>query len=255
MWRGGRRNPGHWCGCGGGVAGPNGIFYSEFNDGEDPRGPGVVQAIRISDGSLLWEKYFGRFEGWQYPAVGKVGPDNQLAVVAALGGITGHPPWPPESWGLPDFVKPYVFKAYVKFSWFRTWLGVPSLPNAIVALDPLTGEERWRYVEEEWNHVAAKDDEESFITRSAYHIDGEVICLADPQGIPLIAGDGTVYGSSSHNGDLTAIKDSNSNGIIEPAEVSTFKTGKEFLNSPSLAPGMLVAAPCWGPVYVFKGKK
>merc|ERR1712187_933302 len=98
-------------------------------------------------------------------------------------------------------------------------------------------------------------DEEQIMSRMQYQIDGDFVCLPDHQGIPLIAGDGTVYGSSSHNGDLTAIKDVNDNGVIEPEEVSTFKIGIEFLNSPSLAPGMLVAAPCWGPVYVFKDKK
>jgi len=254
LWRGGRASPRRFCGCGGGLAGPNGIFYSEFNDWRDPRGPGVVQAIRISDGSLLWERYFGRFEGWQYPAVGRVGPDLQLAVIAPLGGITSPPSYPlPSQWPFhPWWFKFILWHGYLRFWWVRRLLQIRSLPNAIVALDPLTGSERWRYVEEEWNHIGSITDETMFPQRIKSQIDGEVMCLPDPQGIPLIAGDGTVYGSSSHNGDLTAIKDANGNGVIEPGEVSRFETGHEFLNSPSLAPGMLVAAPCWGPVYVFK---
>jgi len=68
----------------------------------------------------------------------------------------------------------------------------------------------------------------------------------------VIASDGTVYASSSHDGGLRAIRDADRNGAIELSEVSTFETGNCFLNSPSVAPGMLVAAPCWGPMYVFK---
>lgn len=252
-WAGGRQNPGAWCGCGGGVAGPNGIFYSVFNDFIDARGPGVVQALRMSDGALLWEKYFGRFAGWQYPAVGNVG--GQLAVVAAMGGITGPPNFPLWNWQLwlPSILKKTIWSWYTSdYEWVGRLLLLPGLPNAIVNLDPLTGEERWRYVEKEWHHIASKNDEQGWVRRLTWHIDSELMCLPDPQGIPLIAGDGTVYGSSSHNGDLTAIKDKNNNGIIEPEEVSTFVTNAGFLNSPSLAPGMLVAAPCHGPVYVFK---
>ena len=35
---------------------------------------------------------------------------------------------------------------------------------------------------------------------------------------------------------------------------SVFSTHMCFLNSPSVAPGMLVAARCWGPMYVFKAE-
>ena len=35
---------------------------------------------------------------------------------------------------------------------------------------------------------------------------------------------------------------------------SVFSTHMCFLNSPSVAPGMLVAAPCWGAMYVFKAE-
>merc|ERR1711992_397734 len=84
------------------------------------------------------------------------------------------------------------------------------------------------------------------------------ICLPDNQGIPVISGDGTVYASSSHHGHLRAIKTKSVDGaaagearkLVATVE-SIFKPGNAFLNSPSLAPGMLVAAPCWGPTYVF----
>ena len=41
-------------------------------------------------------------------------------------------------------------------------------------------------------------------------------------------------------------------GIIENSEVSFFPTPCAFLNSPSLASGLLVADPCWCDMYVFK---
>merc|ERR550532_3326991 len=118
--------------------------------------------------------------------------------------------------------------------------------NMIVALHAASGEVLWQSEERPYP---------SFVAAGEYDVhnatDGP-ICYPDAQGIPLISGDGTVYTSSSHHGDLRALKDSNKDGVISPSEVSTFKTGKCFLNSPSIAPGMLVAAPCWGPMYVFK---
>ena len=64
--------------------------------------------------------------------------------------------------------------------------------------------------------------------------------------------DGTVIASSSHKGNMTVIRDANKNGIIEDDETTAFPTGVAFLNGPAAAPGMLVASPCWGPMYVFR---
>merc|ERR1711972_784310 len=116
----------------------------------------------------------------------------------------------------------------------------------VMAFDAATGATLWSSEEEPYDHVVGAGERDKH-----YSLDGEV-CYPDAQGIPLISGDGTVYTSSSHHGDLRALKDSNNDGVISPWEVSTFKTGRCFLNSPSMAPGMLVAAPCWGPMYVFK---
>jgi len=80
----------------------------------------------------------------------------------------------------------------------------------------------------------------------------EIVCLPDNWGIPTIGGDGTVYATSGHNGNIYAIRDRDGNGRIDTDEVSTFETKNGFLNGPALAPGMMVFAPCWGPMYVFK---
>jgi len=233
IWKAGQSHPGVICGVSGGALGPNGIFYAEyteaihltsalnFNSVND-----TLAAYNVTDGSLVWKRNLP-YRAAQYPAVGKLGRDGPLAVVAPLGD-NPQKPWP-------KLAEATFLKA-----------NGGTMRNFVMALDAGTGETLW--ISEDTPYpdlVAAGDRDEHNAT------DGEV-CYPDAQGIPLIAGDGTVYTSSSHHGDLRAIRDSNNDGVISPSEVSTFKTGQCFLNSPSIAPGMLVAAPCWGPMYVFK---
>jgi len=231
IWRKGPQFQGYQCSCGGGALG-NGVYYVEYTISRS-KDPGAhLLAYRVSDGAVLWQKkWTARYQGWQYPAVGKLGPDGPLAVVAAIGTITGYPTYP--------LAPPLSEKL--------------SLVNAIVALDAATGKELWRVEEDVWPHLWAAGDEqmERRLAWKKLNPEQEVLCLPDTQGIPLISGDGTVYASSSHTGDLRAINDRNGNGVIEASEISIFHTGNCFLNSPSLASGMLVAAPCWGPMYVF----
>lgn len=259
VWRAGRPNPGHFCGTGGGVLGPNGLFYAEFNDFEANQG--VVAAHRVSDGALVWERPFPGVQGyggWQYPAVGRIAPRGRLAVVAPLGGITAPPTFRREPAWVPYWIRTLAFHhLYLKSSWFRrTVLEVPLLPNAVAALDAATGETIWWIEEPPWDRVAMAGDEETDVERLARFERNpsreDAICLPDTQGIPLIAGDGTVYASSSHGGNLFSLNDRNGDGALGPGEVSNFPAGIGFLNSPSLAPGILVAAPCWGPTYVFR---
>jgi hypothetical protein len=221
IWRAGTNLPGKMCVPAGGAMGPNGIFYSEYSDGTD-----TLAAYNVTDGSLVWKKQLP-YRAAQYPAVGKLGPDGPLAVVAALG---DNPMLP-----MP------------KAQEMRSLAEIPGgkQRNMVVALDALTGETLWESEEEPWPSMVSAGEYDK-------HNRGEHFCWPDAQGIPLISGDGTVYTSSSHHGDLRSIRDSNHDGVISPSEVSTFKTGKGFLNSPSMAPGMLVAAPCWGAMYVFK---
>jgi len=262
IWQAGREPmKGLWCGCAGGILGPNGLFYAEFNDW--PRFQGVLAAHRVSDGSVVWERTFPllAYGGWQYPSVGRIAPSGRLAVVAALGGITNVVKYPGISWlehdSVPFWIKDFFFRRlYLGSAWVRRQMGVPPLANAVAAFDAETGETIWWAEEAPWDHFAMAGDEERYVERTlrkwANPTREDDICLPDPQGIPLIAGDGTVYVSSSHTGDLFAVRDDNGDGTIAETEVSIFQTGNGFLNSPSLAPGMLVAAPCWGPVYVFK---
>lgn len=131
----------------------------------------------------------------------------------------------------------------------------PRLSNAVVALDATTGKVLWRFDEEPWSNLTAAGESELYQERkkrAERDWTADVICKPEAQGIPVIAGDGTVYMSSGQSGNLRAIRDADGDGVIDSTETSAFKTHNCFRNSPSLAPGMLVAAPCWGPMYVFK---
>jgi len=230
LWKNGPASTG-MCGTGGGAMGPNGVFYNVYNteSGESPKS--FISARSAQNGTVLWTKDVSHRNfavGNQYPAVGMIG--GKLAVVAALGPNTAPSPE----------LKPLTKDEL--------------LPNSVLALDAETGKEIWRYDEAPWAHLMAAGDERILgrIVKKATNPKTDVMCLPDTQGIPLIAGDGTVYMSSSHGGELRAINDKNGDGKIDPSEVSSFSTDNCFLNSPSLAQGMLVAAPCWGPMHVFK---
>jgi len=231
LWRAGPAPPGKdaWCGTSGGALGPNGIFYSAYSRTTIPlvKAEGIISAYRVSDGSLLWEKKMP-IRASQYPAVGQLGHDGKLFVALPM----GDGPWPP------------VMPEKAEEALVTEVLG--PLRNVVYTLDAATGDELWQSEEEPYNLLTAAGE------REQHNPDDGFACVPDSQAIPLIAGDGTVFASSSHNGQLRAMKDKNSDGVIDASEVSIFETHECFLNSPSAAPGMLVAAPCWGPVYVFK---
>jgi outer membrane protein assembly factor BamB len=238
------------CTTGGGALGPNGLFYTEYTKD----GSALVSAYQVSDGKLMWQKTFEEYGGIQYPAVGRLGPDGPLAVVVAIGENPGIPGWmllPEDKRGQASGA---LLKGYLNNRTFREQMHPPKFKNAVVAIDATTGNVLWRWEEDVWDYFAAAGDEdEDALKRDREKSPESSVCMPDAQGIPLITGDGTVYASSGHGGDLTAIRDIDGNGIIDANEVSKLATGKAFLNSPSIAPGLLVAAPCWGPMYVFKG--
>mmetsp|Transcript_134032 Transcript_134032/g.218219 ORF Transcript_134032/g.218219 Transcript_134032/m.218219 type:complete len:522 (+) Transcript_134032:89-1654(+) len=231
IWKVGRSHPGVFCTVSGGALGPNGIYYAEYSEGEKGAFNAssindTLAAYNVTDGSLVWKRNLP-YRAAQYPAVGKLGRDGPLAVVAPLGDNPQQPG--------PKLVEAALLKA-----------NGGTLRNFVMAFDAGTGETLWISEDTPYPDLVAAGD------RDEHNATDGPECWPDAQGIPLIAGDGTVYTSSSHHGDLRAIRDSNNDGVISPSEVSTFKTGQCFLNSPSIAPGMLVAAPCWGPMYVFK---
>jgi len=233
LWRAGGHHGRVMCTTAGGALGPNGIFYAEFREGPSilpTWGSDVsdtLAAYRVSDGSLLWRRQLP-YRAIQYPSVGRLGPDGPLAVVAALGDNPMYPMSAEEDATLLESV------------------GGGGLRNMVVAMDAATGETLWTSEDERWNSSFAAGELDPHNPA-----DGSM-CWPDAQGIPMIAGDGTVFASSGLSGSLRAIRDADGDGIISPSEVSTLNTRQAFLNSPSLAPSMLVVAPCWGPMYVFR---
>ena len=91
-----------------------------------------------------------------------------------------------------------------------------------IALGADTGADISQWVEEKWDHFAAAGDEDMNMVRRLLERSPEnPICWPDNAGIPLIMREGTVYHSSSHSGDLTALRD----GKV----ISTFSLHKCFL--------------------------
>lgn len=222
------------CTPSGGTLGPNGLFYAEFSPVDDDLNAGVISAFNNSDGSLVWE-YQMFWRGGQYPAIGPMGRDGRLTLVAGV----GHNPSP-------------VVSLSEEAQMLAPLGG--ALRNSVLALDAATGELLWSYQEDPWPHIAGEGEREML----RKHMDNpswpsEGNCWPDAQAIPLLSGNGEVFMASSHGGWLHKIKDANGDGHIDSAqEVETFNTGYCFLNSPSVAPGMMVVAPCWGNVYIFK---
>mmetsp|Transcript_105271 Transcript_105271/g.191462 ORF Transcript_105271/g.191462 Transcript_105271/m.191462 type:complete len:545 (+) Transcript_105271:104-1738(+) len=245
IWKVGSSAPGQFCSEAGGALGPNGLFYAQWNKYHDtcttgfwmPCLPilgdydGRIAAYQVPDGSLVWERSLGRRTA-NYPAVGML--DGRLALILPVGDQPSIPDTPEKE------------KAAL--------LAMPTpgyLTNAVWAMDATDGSMIWQSEEPKWPYFHGQyEDKAAFDKRPAWP--PEDICLPDAQAIPLILGDGTVYAASSHGGWLRAIRDADGNGVIDPSEVSILSTGACFLNGPSSAPGMLVAASCWGDVHIFK---
>eukprot|EP00747_Dinoflagellata_sp_TGD_P141990 gnl/TRDRNA2_/TRDRNA2_176193_c1_seq1.p1 gnl/TRDRNA2_/TRDRNA2_176193_c1~~gnl/TRDRNA2_/TRDRNA2_176193_c1_seq1.p1 ORF type:complete len:376 (-),score=44.40 gnl/TRDRNA2_/TRDRNA2_176193_c1_seq1:244-1209(-) len=282
-----------WCSTGGGILGPNGVFYVVANLWGNhavrpdriiwpdlapctaticEEGPGIILAYRVSDGKVLNKKRH-QLMGMQYPAVGRIGKGSKskLVLVASMGQnpALAHEIFSDGTFGpswFPMWFKRALFKLQIRSWLIRRLLRIPILQGATIAMDAETLEEIWRFDDEPWDMYAGAGDEEGFFRRreeqnmplNASNMTSKdrrnaIICGPDSWGIPVISGDGTVYATSGTNGNLYAINDEDGNGHIDASEFSVFRTGQAFLNAPALAPGLLAAAPCWGPMYVFKG--
>lgn len=201
----------------------------------------------------------------QYPAVGMI--NGRMTVVLSLGplpGLTGALFGTHISPSLPSWIRDhqygeavqkFIFRAQHNWSWLRRWLGIwVNDQNTVAAMDAQTGKILWSFVEEPADRYGAEGDEPIIermeARRKNYRL--EVLCGPDTWGIPVIAGDGTVYASSGWQGRMYAINDRNDDGKLDPDEVSQHKFSAAFLNGPALAPGLLAATPCWGGMYVWR---
>mmetsp|Transcript_68527 Transcript_68527/g.164570 ORF Transcript_68527/g.164570 Transcript_68527/m.164570 type:complete len:552 (-) Transcript_68527:101-1756(-) len=258
------------CGRSGGVLGEDGNLYVGFNFYWSTQGKGYIGKYRISDGIQVWNRslgpkepnpYFNKYTEygvWQIPTVGRLSPGGRLAVVGSIGGGPSGAPYPAD-WNLPQWAKDLLWKFYLESPWFRRMLGVPVAVNRVIALDAESGGIFWQYDLPSWDRLGGIDDEEKLLERAPRHFEDwynqpDLMCAPSNLAKPVIDADGTVYVADGRQGVLYAIKDKNEDGFIieEDGEVQRFVTGVGFYGSPSIAPGLLVAAPCFGDAYVFQ---
>mmetsp|Transcript_21647 Transcript_21647/g.65068 ORF Transcript_21647/g.65068 Transcript_21647/m.65068 type:complete len:525 (-) Transcript_21647:61-1635(-) len=279
IWKAPFPEPHGWRGCGGGALSPDGRRFFALGayhghsllgtqaplrtlppcgDWGCVFGDGVLIAYDVEDGAILWSRrFFPGTSGQQYPAVGGIdGPGSRTAVFVGVGRNTLDPKAEMGPRWLPRFGKRAIARLQMRIPYLRRLLEVPVLENHLLALDAETGAEIWHWQEEPWDRRACAGDEERFVERvQRFRLDptrAETTCMPDSWAIPTVGGDGTVYAGSGHSGKLYAIRDADRDGRIGEDEVSTFDAHSGFLNGPSLAPGLLVASPCWGPMHVFK---
>merc|ERR1711884_1009575 len=92
---------------------------------------------------------------------------------------------------------------------------------------------------------ASRGDEERVLERFAPY-QQRPVCGPASWTAPTIGGDGTVY-ASAMDGILYAIRDVNSDGVIDETEVSTLDIGAAALHpGAAFAPGMMAFASCQG---------
>mmetsp|Transcript_17358 Transcript_17358/g.55551 ORF Transcript_17358/g.55551 Transcript_17358/m.55551 type:complete len:485 (+) Transcript_17358:105-1559(+) len=190
---------------GGATLGPNGAVYSCSNpasqSGEEGT-LGLLRALRIADGSLLWEQLLPQPCN-SYPAVGRLGErgTGRLAVAVTPG----------------------------------SFMGQPNLHGSVVALDAETGALLWRFNTRPWSGLfnMARGDIEGMAERSAF--DGShTICLPAHWSSANIDGDGFVYAARS-DGRIYGVR-----GPAEPAApgateaASLVEDGKDFESTQGL---------------------
>jgi len=238
------------------------LLGSADDNPQCPEGPGLFLVYRVSDG-VIEQKRRTRVLLNQYPAVGML--NDKLTVVLGMGANGLPSVWVTDiiKMGLPSFLQfqpivDFIFYMQFNYAWVRRALEMPVYQNnTIVAFEAATGKELWSYTEEPWDHFASAGDEEGMARRQASLAQdprNEYMCAPDAWTIPIITGDGTVYVGSGLTPNLYAIKDRNGDGKLESSEIATFTNpaGSAWLNSPALAPGVLVGAPCWGPMYAWR---
>jgi len=220
-------------------------------------GAALLVAYDVEDGEILWHRRFqpGLF-GSSYPAVGRVqGLGDHPALVLPLGVNAERLTLYRGPTVLPGFFRRWLAQRQFDSPWLRRMLGMEERQNMIVVVNMTTGHEIWRIEEPPWQHFSAIGEESGLNTRVDALIGGdvrkEVICQPDSWGSPVIGADGTIYAASGLSGTLYAIRDQDGNGAITEGEVSIFFAGQAFAHSPALGRGILAAAPCWGPMYVF----
>merc|ERR1712183_834713 len=111
-----------------------------------------------------------------------------------------------------------------------------------MGFDTKTGQSIWEYRIPDYKRFAGRGDDFGLSSRMEAVAQGRGhshICMPTTWGTPTINGDGVIH-VGHVSGILYAVKDKNSNGIIDPAmEVSTYDIlASPLPNNPAWAPGM-----------------
>eukprot|EP00747_Dinoflagellata_sp_TGD_P217990 gnl/TRDRNA2_/TRDRNA2_90304_c0_seq1.p1 gnl/TRDRNA2_/TRDRNA2_90304_c0~~gnl/TRDRNA2_/TRDRNA2_90304_c0_seq1.p1 ORF type:complete len:498 (+),score=77.28 gnl/TRDRNA2_/TRDRNA2_90304_c0_seq1:60-1553(+) len=203
----------------GGPAVADGVVYLAFNVFRgNMLGPGIgmIQAVELTTGEILWSKSFDR-DANSAPSVGPAGPNGAAAVVVGIGNNTGLPENIFESamFGLGIFER-------------------PRFPGKVFALNPKTGDEYWTFEPPVWHGPGCAGATMSDM------------CWPVHWSSPAVGADGTVY-INWLGGKVFALRDANGNGRIDtenPSEYSSYEHGSGGNGNPAIAPGRLVVASC-----------
>eukprot|EP00747_Dinoflagellata_sp_TGD_P207161 gnl/TRDRNA2_/TRDRNA2_80761_c1_seq1.p1 gnl/TRDRNA2_/TRDRNA2_80761_c1~~gnl/TRDRNA2_/TRDRNA2_80761_c1_seq1.p1 ORF type:complete len:326 (+),score=34.50 gnl/TRDRNA2_/TRDRNA2_80761_c1_seq1:116-979(+) len=238
---------------GGMIIGPDDIVYSCSNYFfADPWMPGVLRAVKLSDGKELWH------QDLPHPCVSWPASDG-TKVVVPVGALPSSTPvsyyspgWMPES--IRETIRKKVHEFSLLLGDYQCWLwGCPTRPIEVYAYESKTGQRLWALTDlEPWRQFAAKGDEEHLEVRLP-HKPMRPVCGPASWSAPTIDGEGTVF-AAAMDGWLYAIRDVNGDGKID---VNTEELDRLNMDAASLhpgtsfAPGMMAFASCDG-VHVFK---
>jgi len=195
------------------LLGPNDVLYAVgLLSAMGEDTPGTVTAYRLMDGHQLWQTVVPRPPNI-FPGVGRLGPGEELSVVQPVG------------------------------------LQCGPTQHDVYAFDAETGEQRWFWKGPKNPNPWCKGDFEGLFVRKTLNIRG--MCMPNPWSAPTIDAAGRVF-TGDQDGKIYALKDANSDGFIEPEEVSSYNCESAFSSPGSAhAPGMMAIASC-DSLYVFK---
>mmetsp|Transcript_10834 Transcript_10834/g.34399 ORF Transcript_10834/g.34399 Transcript_10834/m.34399 type:complete len:490 (+) Transcript_10834:60-1529(+) len=222
---------------GGAVLGPNGAVYSCSNPVGGYEGEkGILRALRIKDGTLLWEQLLPQPCN-SYPAVGHLSQGQGLSVVVTPGSFMHE--------GL--------------------------LHGSIMAFDAATGAPQWRFNTKPYTGFMnmARGDLEGFAMRAKYD-HGHEICLPAHWSSANIDGQGFVYAARS-DGFVYGVRGLAAHAASEPPTTAAALANlrPDFESTPGLevrvfdgqgaslhgafafAPGRMAVATC-DTLYMFK---
>lgn len=221
---------------GGVMVGPDGTAYTCSNyKGRGNQGEhGALRAYRLHDGHMLWDRFL-EYPCNSWPAVA---PDGR-SVVVPTGAFVASPAasnidimtafkvFPPQMQEMSLSLGNHELQRY----------GLPDRTAAVRAFETATGNPLWSTELPPYGRLAARGDEEGFLTRISLGIRSQ--CLPAQFGAPTIGNDGTVYVGRA-DGKLYAV--GNATGTFE-----TFDAQAGFLHpGTSWAPGMMAVTSCDG---------